>query len=134
MPSTCSTPPTAAIAADEFGLDADDLVLSGSPGAGNADDAGDLRQAQYRVVGEIGDRASVVIDGDAHTGGERAVSILIATPDSRTRNEFVDSSNPYLGMVDAFARAVQGGTPWPRPMSNSIELLRLIERVADASR
>ena len=33
---------TAAIAADEFGLEADDLVLSGSPGAGHADDAGDL--------------------------------------------------------------------------------------------
>ena len=33
---------TAAIAADQFGLQADDLVLSGSPGAGRADDAGDL--------------------------------------------------------------------------------------------
>ena len=33
---------TSAIAADEYGLEADDLVLSGSPGAGRSDDAGDL--------------------------------------------------------------------------------------------
>lgn len=33
---------TSAIAADEFGLQADDLVLTGSPGAGAADNAGDL--------------------------------------------------------------------------------------------
>lgn len=33
---------TSAIAADEFGLEADDLVLTGSPGAGDADNASDL--------------------------------------------------------------------------------------------
>lgn len=33
---------TSAIAADEFGLQADDVILTGSPGAGDADDAADL--------------------------------------------------------------------------------------------
>jgi hypothetical protein len=33
---------TVAIAADEFDLAADDVILTGSPGAGRADDAGDL--------------------------------------------------------------------------------------------
>lgn len=33
---------TTAIAADEFGLRADDVILTGSPGAGRADDANDL--------------------------------------------------------------------------------------------
>ena len=33
---------TVAIAADEFGLDADDVVLTGSPGVGRADNAADL--------------------------------------------------------------------------------------------
>ena len=82
----------------------------------------------------IGDRASIVIETDAHTGGARAESILIASADGSIRTESVAPSNPYLGMVDSFARAVRGESPWPRPMSTTVELLRLIERVAEASR
>ena len=82
----------------------------------------------------VGDRASLIVDADAHTGGERARSFLVAGADGRVTTTSVTASDPYLGMVDAFARAVRGDAPWPRTMTTTIELLTLIERIASASR
>ena len=42
----------------------------------------------------------------------------------------VPPGNPYQGMIEAFANAVQGVTEWPRPVERSIELLELLERIA----
>jgi hypothetical protein len=56
----------------------------------------------------------------------------VAGTDGRVSTTSVDASDPYLGMVDAFARAVRGDAPWPRPMTPTIELLTLIERIASA--
>ena len=82
----------------------------------------------------VGDTASMIVDGDAHTGGPRATSVLVAGGDGRMSTTAVDASDPYLGMVDAFARAVRGDEPWPRPMTPTLELLTLIERIASARR
>ena len=82
----------------------------------------------------VGDTASMIIDGDAHTGGERATTFLVARADGRVSTTRVEASDPYLGMVDAFARAVRGDEPWPRPMNSTLELLTLIERIASARR
>ncbi len=82
----------------------------------------------------VGDRASLIIDADAHTGGLRAASFLVAGADGRVSTTSVTASDPYLGMVDAFARAVRGDEHWPRTMTTTIELLTLIERIASASR
>jgi predicted dehydrogenase len=82
----------------------------------------------------VGERASLIVGADAHTGGERAQSFLVIGADGRATTTQVVPSDPYLGMVDAFARAVRGDTPWPRPMTTTLELLTLIERIASASR
>ncbi len=82
----------------------------------------------------IGQDASLVLAADAHTGGLRADTILLARADGRVRNVSVTPSDPYLGMVDAFAGAVRGETTWPRPMSATADLLTLIERIEQASR
>ncbi len=82
----------------------------------------------------IGRDASLVLAADAHTGGVRADTILLAPTDGRLRNVSVTPSDPYLGMVDAFADAVRGNAPWPRPMSATADLLSLIERIEQASR
>ena len=82
----------------------------------------------------IGRDASLVLAADAHTGGFRADTILLAPTDGRLRNVSVTPSDPYLGMVDAFADAVRGDAPWPRPMSATADLLSLIERIEQASR
>jgi predicted dehydrogenase len=79
----------------------------------------------------VGDAASLVLDGDAHTGGLRATTITLAA--ATTERRTVTPSDPYLGMVEAFALAVLGERDWPRPMAASIDLLRLVERIAEAS-
>jgi xylose dehydrogenase (NAD/NADP) len=81
----------------------------------------------------VGDRASLIIGADAHTGGATADGFLLAAADGTISTTPVSPCDPYLGMVDAFARAVRGERPWPRPMSTTIELLSLIERIASAS-
>ena len=78
----------------------------------------------------IGDQASLVLDRDAHTGGAAADTIMVAAADGTVRTVPVAPSDPYLGMVEAFAAAVRGDAPWPRPMSSSLELLTLLERIA----
>jgi predicted dehydrogenase len=42
----------------------------------------------------------------------------------------VEPGNPYQGMIEAFADAVRGVAEWPRPVGRSIELLGLLERIA----
>lgn len=71
---------------------------------------------------------------DAHTGTPATRDIVVATVDGRVTSSRVDPGDPYVGMVDAFARAVRGDAPWPRPMSATLQLLALLERIGAASR
>ena len=89
--------------------------------------------AEEQRIEIIGDQASLIIDADAHTGGERARGFLVAGTDGCVSTTSVTWSDPYLGMVDAFARAIRGDAPWPRPMTSTLELLTLIERIASAN-
>jgi predicted dehydrogenase len=89
--------------------------------------------AEEQRIEIVGDDASLIIEADAHTGGERARQYLVVDAAGRTSPISVTASDPYLGMVDAFARAVRGDRPWPRTMTTTIELLRLIERIVSAS-
>jgi predicted dehydrogenase len=82
----------------------------------------------------VGDAGALIVEADAHTGGAAATSFLVAETNGRHRNEVVTPSDPYLGMVEAFARAVRGDEPFPRTMSSTLQLLNLIERIARASR
>jgi predicted dehydrogenase len=82
----------------------------------------------------VGDAGALVIAADAHTGGAAATNFLVAEAQGRHHTEVVTPSDPYLGMVDAFARAVRGDAPFPRTMTSTLELLDLIERIAQASR
>jgi predicted dehydrogenase len=82
----------------------------------------------------VGTEASLVIDGDAHTGGERAREFLVAGSDGRVTANSVDWSDPYLGMVETFARTIRGDATWPRDMTTTLDMLTLIERIASASR
>lgn len=84
----------------------------------------DPEEQRLEIVGTV---ASLVLDGDAHTGGLRATTITLAG--STTERRTVTPTDPYLGMVDAFALAVTGQRDWPRPMAASLELLRLVERI-----
>ena len=82
----------------------------------------------------IGTRASLVLPNDAHTGGRRADTIVVAAGDHTVDRLRVTPTDPYLGMVDAFTDSVRGDTTWPRPMSASVDLLTLLERIEQAGR
>jgi predicted dehydrogenase len=43
-------------------------------------------------------------------------------------------ADPYRRMVEAMSAAVRGTTPWPRPASESVQMVALLERVAAAAR
>jgi predicted dehydrogenase len=45
----------------------------------------------------------------------------------------IDPGDPYQGMVEVFADAVNGVREWPRPPQRSIELLDVLERIRDAA-
>jgi D-xylose 1-dehydrogenase (NADP+, D-xylono-1,5-lactone-forming) len=93
--------------------------------------------AEEQRLEMVGTEASLVLVADAHTGGERATTITVVGAATGQRAgvspRTVTATDPYLGMVDAFALAVLGEAPWPRPMSATIDLLTLIERIGHAS-
>lgn len=80
----------------------------------------------------VGDRASLVLDTDAHTGG--ASTIVLARSDGTVQRTMVTPNDPYRAMVEALADAVRGDAPWPRPLSSTLELLTLLERIAETRR
>jgi D-xylose 1-dehydrogenase (NADP+, D-xylono-1,5-lactone-forming) len=80
----------------------------------------------------IGDQASLVLDTDAHTGG--ASTIVLARRDGTVQRTMVTPNDPYRAMVEAFGAAVRDDEPWPRPVSSTVELLALVERIAESSR
>jgi xylose dehydrogenase (NAD/NADP) len=52
-------------------------------------------------------------------------------PDGTTTRHLVEPGDPYRAMVESFAAAVAGDAEWPRPVERSIELLEIVERIAD---
>ena len=67
-----------------------------------------------------------------HTGGKKAT--MIRHLDSAGAHEIsVEPDDPYRRMIDAFAAAVRGTRPWPRPVESSIELLELLNKIREAA-
>ncbi|MEM9745235.1 MAG: Gfo/Idh/MocA family oxidoreductase [Actinomycetota bacterium] len=107
----------------------------------------DDESQRFELVGESG---RIVVDGDAYTGGPSGVfeiavddpAQLEAVPD-RDDVEAVEqltdrhwrldagANDPYLAMVDAFGAAVSGTAEWPRPIDDAINLLDLLDHIAE---
>lgn len=81
----------------------------------------------------IGTAGRLVIDDRAHTGGPGATSALLERTDGSSETLSASAEDPYERMVSAFARAVRGVDPWPRPARDVLALLRLIERIRAAA-
>jgi xylose dehydrogenase (NAD/NADP) len=103
---------------------------------------GESRSAQIRcsfIADEeqrlelIGSDGTLLLEGDAHTGGIMATQIVYRTKDGTTSTINVAGADPYLAMVDAFAAAVAGEEPWERPIDESLNMLRLIEKILETS-
>ena len=89
-------------------------------------------EAEQQRLELLGTSGSLTLDGDAHTGGKQAT--MIQHLDSAGAHEIsVEPDDPYRRMIDAFAAAVRGTQPWPRPVESSIEMLELLKKIREAA-
>lgn len=80
-----------------------------------------------------GTAGRLIVDHEAHTGGLSTVHITRQGPDGVELTVRAEPGDSYEGMVAAFARAVRGEAPWPRPVDRSIALARLFDRILSTS-
>ena len=105
-------------------------------------DWGDDRTASALVSFELPERqrldiagtgGRLTVGGPAFTGGAAARSYTRQHADGAVETVTTVADDPYRGMVDAFARAVRGTAPWPRPAADAVALARLLDRVRSAA-
>ena len=101
-------------------------------------DWGDGRTCSALVSFELPERqhlelcgtdARLVVDGPAFTGGAEATNISRHAPAGTVTVLETVGNDPYLSMVDAFADAVRGLVPWPRPITESVAMASLLDRI-----
>jgi predicted dehydrogenase len=90
----------------------------------------DEEQQLLRITG---DRGTLQLDEHAHTGGPAAIAIRHVDADGVEHVLSVESGDPYLAMIDAFAAAVRGTETWPRPVEDSAQMLTLLGRIRQAA-
>ena len=88
----------------------------------------DPEEQRIEIVGTEG---AIVVGNEAHTGGGDSFEII--RPDGRIDRTQVAPGNPYLGMVEAFAATVRDEQPWPRPTTDTIELMTLVDHIRQAT-
>ena len=88
---------------------------------------------ERQVIEIIGEDGRLTVDDRAHTGGAGATSIELVHGDGRRETLHLPDDDPYEGMVAAFAAAVRGVTPWPRPAAEVLASLRLLERIRSSA-
>ena len=81
----------------------------------------------------VGTAGLVVVDAAAFTGGPAATSYRRQRTDGALEVVPTVADDPYRGMVEAFARAVRGIAPWPRPATEAVALARLLDRIRAAA-
>jgi predicted dehydrogenase len=81
----------------------------------------------------VGTSGRVVVGGPAFTGGRLAGSYERHGVDGDVEVVTTVADDPYLAMVGAFAGAVRGTAPWPRPAGESVAFAHLLDRVRTAA-
>lgn len=79
-----------------------------------------------------GSNGTLGVDTEAFTGGVHDRTITMIT-NQRLQLPLVDGNDSYQTMIESFASAIRGRTPWPRAPERSIEMLGLIERIREAA-
>ena len=122
----------AASSTSEHGVDASttaELRWAGGETAAITCSFVDDEAQELRIVGDDGELG---IDDEAFTGGADDRRLRVASH-GRERIDDVPGRDPYRAMVEAFADAVRGRSPWPRPAERSVELLELLDRIRRAA-
>ena len=133
-----------------WGLEPDDLEASivwselqdGASGPTDATTSATLRWADGRAASIrcsfveqerqrleiVGSDGSLVIDGDAFTGGVNATEFEMSGPGGVTRVT-VEADNLYRRMVDQFSRAVHNVEPWSRSPESVTAMLGMVDQI-----
>ena len=90
-------------------------------------------EAEQQRLRLRGDQGAIYLDDAAFTGGSTARAIRHVTAGGDERLIDIDSGDPYLAMVDAFAASVRGTAAWPRPVAHSAAMLQLLDRIREAA-
>ncbi len=132
-----------------WGAEPVDVSASVSPGRTGVDittaawcDWGDGRTASMLASFELPERqllevagtgGRLVIEDRAHTGGVGASTIELVLRDGRRETLHLPDDDPYERMVAAFAAAVRGEAVWPRPASDVLGSLGLLDRIRSSA-
>lgn len=85
----------------------------------------------------VGSSGRLILTDAAFTSGHERDHLIgrthTDTPQPVSEDLEVDPGDPYRGMIETFADAVDGVREWPRPPERSIELIHLLERIRDAA-
>lgn len=79
-----------------------------------------------------GTRGSLAVERP-FTPGPDDTAFTITRPDASVERRETTGGNCYVGMVDAFADAVHGRAPWPRPVGDVLTMTQLCEAIAASS-
>ncbi len=79
-----------------------------------------------------GTEGSLTVSRRPFTPGPADGEFRITRPDGTVERHDAGGANIYVGMLTAFAAAVRGGTPWPRPIGEVLALAELVERISAA--
>ncbi len=90
---------------------------------------------------ELPERQALVVCGTGgtltvdrpFTPGVHDTSFTITRPDGEVEHRAAAGGNSYLAMVEAFAAAVRADAPWPRPVTESIIIAELCDRIRAAA-
>lgn len=90
---------------------------------------------------ELAERQSLLVCGtdgtlavdQPFTPGPNDTSFSITRADGTVEHRTTAGGNCYLEMVEAFAAAVRGQAVWPRPVSESIRMAELCDRIRTAA-
>jgi D-xylose 1-dehydrogenase (NADP+, D-xylono-1,5-lactone-forming) len=86
---------------------------------------------------ELPERQSLLVTGTAgtlsvdrpFTPGLDPCTFTVTCADGFVDTRSVPGGNCYLAMIDAFADAVRGRAPWPRPASASVAIAEVCDRI-----
>ena len=89
---------------------------------------------EQQLLELVGTEGRVAVDQRPFTPGPEDDRLVIHRRDGSASEVVTGGANCYVGMVDAFARAVRGEQPWPRPDLDGLALLELMEHLRAAVR
>jgi D-xylose 1-dehydrogenase (NADP+, D-xylono-1,5-lactone-forming) len=114
------------------GVDATTSVHLAWEGGASASALVSFELPERQLLEIVGTAGRLAIVDRAHTGGPGATAMELRRPDGSHGTLESPDGDPYGSMVSAFALAVRGVAPWPRPEAEVLALHRLLDRLASA--